>query len=667
MSSAHQRVNDLLSEKPLIDSVDLSYLSLRALDDSLVSSLAALTNLSNLSLAGNALTSLPLDLTDLSQLVTLDVSENPFTDVRAYLPGLMSLPALRHLRVTLEGRGDADHITLALPKLETLNGSKVGAGSGARSTAASSSRDSVSVSSASRSRPSQSGGYNNNTGANNNNYNGSNSGRAGAGAQHQQSVSLLASVRQEDVDLATRTFSILKGLKSGGGGGGGDDSSDRAQQALFDAHYKDTMAQFHARVADEEDPFVRHGYVLKARHQLFDICFAEAVDTTSAIYPELAHVLKTLRGVHDELVADVPRLLKGMSSCYIKDLADLQSAVRRSDKETTELLEAAELLEQETHVHIEEKKALTAEFERERAILMDELQHLQRENDKLAAKLQRAGGGSLGGGNGAGNNVTSSFAGGSPRSRSPGRQVQSQLASSAHTPLAKDRSAPQVRSLSRRQLIEVIEEIYDSKSKFDAKCAAAHLPRETMEQHLYSWLNTKYGLKTLILEWASAIIHAVKKFSEEDNDVAVFGAILRNEIDEEFRFVQRQLKDTVLELVRVYLKGKHPLKTEGEISELLKKKTAGSLQEEEWSDVVKYMYNAEDSLALIVRIKDTIRNEQLAASSAAAASPFRVRAPRSTEISSKQQTSIEYAAFLKCLLEFQMRGHEKFLLRYFLN
>lgn len=43
-------------------------------------------------------------------------------------------------------------------------------------------------------------------------------------------------------------------------------------------------------------------------------------------------------------------------------------------------------------------------------------------------------------------------------------------------------------------------------------------------------------------EWATAIITAVKKFHTVDNDVAVFGKILRNEIDEEFRFVQKQLK-----------------------------------------------------------------------------------------------------------------------------
>jgi hypothetical protein len=57
----------------------------------------------------------------------------------------------------------------------------------------------------------------------------------------------------------------------------------------------------------------------------------------------------------------------------------------------------------------------------------------------------------------------------------------------------------------------------------------------------------------LIIEWATAIINGIKKFNGKDNDVAVFGKILRNECDEEFRFVQSQVKTTVQELLKVNL------------------------------------------------------------------------------------------------------------------
>jgi hypothetical protein len=55
---------------------------------------------------------------------------------------------------------------------------------------------------------------------------------------------------------------------------------------------------------------------------------------------------------------------------------------------------------------------------------------------------------------------------------------------------------------------------------------------------MYTYLNQRYGLKNLIIEWAAAIIAGIKKFSKDDHEVALFGKILRNECDEEFRFIQ---------------------------------------------------------------------------------------------------------------------------------
>ena len=46
--------------------------------------------------------------------------------------------------------------------------------------------------------------------------------------------------------------------------------------------------------------------------------------------------------------------------------------------------------------------------------------------------------------------------------------------------------------------------------------------------------------------------------------------------------MQKQLKDTVAELLRVYLKGEHPLKSEDEVSKLLNKRIKSFVFEEEW-------------------------------------------------------------------------------------
>merc|ERR1711924_575312 len=86
--------------------------------------------------------------------------------------------------------------------------------------------------------------------------------------------------------------------------------------------------------------------------------------------------------------------------------------------------------------------------------------------------------------------------------------------------------------LSLKNMREIIAEIYASKEKFDIKCAHARLPRETMEQHMYTLFWQKYGLRKLIVAYATATINGIAKYEEQENDVKVFGKILRNEVDE---------------------------------------------------------------------------------------------------------------------------------------
>lgn len=75
---------------------------------------------------------------------------------------------------------------------------------------------------------------------------------------------------------------------------------------------------------------------------------------------------------------------------------------------------------------------------------------------------------------------------------------------------------------------------------------------------MYTYLNQKYGLKPLIVEWAAAIINAVKTYIKEEHDVALFAKILKNECDETFRTTQEQVKETLTNLIKVMLKEKHP-------------------------------------------------------------------------------------------------------------
>jgi hypothetical protein len=90
-----------------------------------------------------------------------------------------------------------------------------------------------------------------------------------------------------------------------------------------------------------------------------------------------------------------------------------------------------------------------------------------------------------------------------------------------------------------------------------------------MEQYMYTYLNQRYGLKQLIIDWASSIISGIKRYSREDADVCLFGKVLRNEIDEEFRWVQSALKETVNGLMKGLVREKYAMKGEADIKTIV--------------------------------------------------------------------------------------------------
>ena len=123
---------------------------------------------------------------------------------------------------------------------------------------------------------------------------------------------------------------------------------------------------------------------------------------------------------------------------------------------------------------------------------------------------------------------------------------------------------------------------------------------------MYTFLNQKYGLKSLIVEWAAAMINGVKRHVRSDHEVTLFAKILKNECDEEFRFIQTHVRDTLLSLVKVMLKDKHPLKGETDIQRMLDRIKEGTIDESMWLKILEKMYEERDSQELQLRIRKNI-------------------------------------------------------------
>lgn len=164
----------------------------------------------------------------------------------------------------------------------------------------------------------------------------------------------------------------------------------------------------------------------------------------------------------------------------------------------------------------------------------------------------------------------------------------------------------QQRTLTLKQLKDTIQDMYSQKIKFDKKCEDSRMARETMEQYMYTYLNQKYGLKTLIIEWATALINGIQLHYNEDHEVTLFGKILKNECDEEFRFIQMHVKDTLNNLLKVLLKDKYPFKGENDINKMLDLIQQGIIEEWMWRRIIEKMYDPQDSQVLEERFLQQI-------------------------------------------------------------
>ena len=575
------------------------------------------SDVTHLDLHGNRLVDLPDDLSSLRNLRVLNLEQNAFENVSAVLPGLRSLPSLEELNITMQTEDEEVKLIVGLPNLKRLNGTSLGE------------VDDVDDSDA----------------------------PGGARKAFSPSFSRDVALTQDDLEKVASMYGKILSMQN-------KQPEDSRYLGNFDAHVQKVMKGLSTTLEGLEDPFLRQGEILRAKHKLYDVCFKELVEHAEMSSPQFGQVLRMLHEVHGNLFGKFPAVLHEMRPHYVQKLADMHSEVVRAERETNMLLEAAEVLEKEAVSHAEEKSTLRKAIDEAKANHQAEISELKAQNEKLQQTLANCSEGSS-----RGRSLVSAVAKSyksAPRATRSSPVAPSRSDRAANEGGSKPRRKPAViRNLSLKQLKDYVEQIYVSKIKFDEKCSAAHLPRETLEQHMYTYLNQRYGLKQLIIDHASAIIKAVNRYSSLDNDIAVFGKILRNEIDEEFRYVQQQLKDTVAELLRVYLQSKHPMKTDHAINALLASRLedSGTLREDEWVDIVKYMYNHEDCLTLIVMVKEVARRT---AGSSEHASP-RKGVPRSNGSSGdagRENHEVRFKDFLKVLLDFQLKGHEKFLAKF---
>jgi len=130
--------------------------------------------------------------------------------------------------------------------------------------------------------------------------------------------------------------------------------------------------------------------------------------------------------------------------------------------------------------------------------------------------------------------------------------------------------------LTLKQTKEIINELYEGKSKFDFK-KNKHVQLETMEMYLYRHLNQKFGLKSLVMEMGVSVWKSVKTHSVEDAEVLLFKKIAGNMLEEGFSEMVSELRQMIEEILENHYKKKFAKKGRQHVVNAVRKVTSGNI------------------------------------------------------------------------------------------
>ena len=157
-----------------------------------------------------------------------------------------------------------------------------------------------------------------------------------------------------------------------------------------------------------------------------------------------------------------------------------------------------------------------------------------------------------------------------------------------------------------KMMKDIINNIYNSKNNFNIKCNENKQPKETMEEYMYTYFNYKYGLKNMVIEWATNIINGIKNYSEIDSEICLFGKIMRNDLDESCQYIMPKIKKNFKESLVKILKKEFEFKNDDQINEYINNLIKNRISLQNVQLIMNYLYTQEEQKKIIERIKENI-------------------------------------------------------------
>ena len=639
--------------------------------------ISSYSNIVNLDISDNQLTFLPEEISSLTKLQFLDIQRNPFIDFNKLIDTLTLLPSLVNLNINLKDQEQVELVFLKLPNLEVLNEKKI------KGQQMNDNENEIENENEEENNINNNNVHNNtdeNSGENENIDNNDNVNIIDINDEEIKNISLQDEIPNFN-DIYKKISEKYKSIQKN------NDFKDE-----FQALIKNEIDKINSNYDINTPNYIYSSNVIESQlsiYSFFTQKFLEFLQTQNE-----KDTFDLIKEIHDNIAKSYMVLLKIIYKLYpVVDekihmlKLQLNEAIKQNDNVFVELNENENKIKEQS----KNKEKLINNYQDKINYLESRIKQLENENNLMSQKLFSSVKNIINNSSDRHyqiippnttnnyinnniniNNINNNSINNLPISKSDMKMqfpdnsnninynyknYYENVNNSYNNNSFLQTSPVCTRVFTIKMMKEIINDIYNSKAEFDKKSDENKLPRETMEQHMYTYLNQKYGLKSIIIEWASNIINGIKIFSSEDSEVCLFGKILRNEIEEDARMIYSDVQKSILEYLNYYIKRKNHYISAKEISKILKEKKRGSLSEEEWKEVINYLYNEEHAKILEERISEVIQKKYFKSKLDTDRKLTRKQIIQLSKL--KEEYNIPFKDLVKIIHEFQIKQREK--------
>ena len=582
-------INNLFLSNPATYSIDISNKAISSID-SLLPKLACFEQLAELDLSNNCLTSFPPDLSPLKNLQCITITGNVFANYNDLLSSLMTLPKLTQLNINVEDKKNVKIILKSLPNLQLLNG---------------------------------------------------------------QVVKKYDEKKKEEIELDMeydedfkKEFDIYNLITAYGD----FNEQNLNELSIIITEYSNQITK--PGLLKSELIFIK----LKTRHNLLQLCSKAMVELEGD--NDISKVWNKISEENSELFDALNGLLKNSKSdtidSYKERLEELemenemnikklneeiqlrfkenQELTQKFNKDTNQMADNFNKEREDIIIaHNREKEEIIARYNKEIDEILNEYQgkdidmkqfkayrekirddYISRErNPNLDAENRKESGHAFDKGSDKKENLVKDKV-----LTDSDRFLSEKIDNTSNPPQLKLRYMSidilkrlnLSKALTLNQLKELIQDIYLQKKRYDDKCLENHLAKETMEQYMYTYLNQRYGLKSIVINWTKLILEGMAKYSGIDSEILLFDRVLRNECEEGFHFVMKRAKDDIMQILKKIIKSKRRLISEKDMKITLENMTKTPLSEDIWKKVMEEFCNPSDRIVMISKVMERAQN-----------------------------------------------------------